>query len=217
MVRDGRMQALVHKEHEPITPFVDRVRELYEQVGVSTILVMGGCGDYFDTADTVIMMRDYQPHDVTRRASEIAQKQPTQRHVETSRPLGAIARRIPLAESFDASRGRRDVKIDAKGKEIIAFGREMIELRHVEQLVDASQTRAIGNAIHLAVERFMDGKATLREIVEELERFLDESLDALDPFRRGERHPGDFACARKQEIGAAINRLRTVQMRQRRR
>ncbi len=217
MVRDGRMQALVHKEHEPITPFVDRVRELYEKVGISTILVMGGCGDYFDTADTVIMMRDYQPHDVTRRASEIAQQQPTQRHVETVRPMGALARRIPLAESFDASRGRRDVKIDVKGKALIAFGRETIELRHVEQLVDASQTRAIGNAIHLAVERFMNGKATLREIVDELERFFDrDGLDALDPFRRGERHPGDFARPRKHEIGAAINRLRTAQMRQRR-
>jgi predicted ABC-class ATPase len=61
MVRDARMQALVHKENEPITPFLDRVRELYERFNVSTVLVMGGCGDYFDVADTVIMMRNYLP------------------------------------------------------------------------------------------------------------------------------------------------------------
>ena len=215
MVRDGRMQALVHKEHEPITPFVDRVRELYDQWGVSTVLVMGGCGDYFDSADTVIMMRNYLPVDVSAQARKIAESQPTRRQIESPRPFDEITRRIPLPESFDASRGRRDVKIDAKGPDLISFGREMIELRHVEQLVDTSQTRAIGHAIHLAGGRFMNPKATLREVVDSLEAFFDrEGLDALDPFRRGDRHPGDFARPRKYEVGAAINRLRTVQVRQ---
>ncbi|MDP6559575.1 MAG: ABC-ATPase domain-containing protein, partial [Candidatus Binatia bacterium] len=63
MVRDARMQALVDKKNEPITPFLDRVRELYEKIGVSTVLIMGGCGDYFDVADAVIMMREYLPCD----------------------------------------------------------------------------------------------------------------------------------------------------------
>ena len=72
MVRDARMQALVQKEHEPITPFLDRVRELYERLGVSTVLAMGGCGDYFDVADRVVMMREYRPVDVTAEAEQIA-------------------------------------------------------------------------------------------------------------------------------------------------
>ncbi len=214
MVRDARMQALVHKTHEPITPFLDRVRELYDRCGVSTILVMGGCGDYFDVADTVIMMRDFLPVDVTAEARQIAASQSSQRRVEAESPWPGSRARAPLAESFDASRGRREVKIDAKARDRILFGREPIDLRYVEQLVDLSQTRAVGYAIHLATSRLMDGQAPLREVLEGVRQMLDErGLDALDPFRRGDAHPGNFARPRTYEIAAAINRLRTVRMR----
>jgi len=215
MVRDARMQALVHKEHEPITPFLDRVRELYDTLGVSTVLVMGGCGDYFDVADTVVMMRDYLPIDATADAQRVAANHATHRARETAQPMTAGAVRVPLAESFDPSRGRRDVKIGARDRDLIRFGNDDIDLRNVEQLVDLSQTRAVGHAIHLATERFMDGKQGLRDVVEALEHFFDvDGLDALDPFHRGDRHPGNFARPRKYEIAAAINRLRTVRMRQ---
>jgi predicted ABC-class ATPase len=215
MVRDARMQALVHKENEPITPFLDRVRELYDLLGVSTILVMGGSGDYFDVADTVIMMRDYLPYDVTDSAKNVASQHKTLRQVETSFPFPKKCERMPLSESFDASRGKRKVKIAAKSKSHIAFGRANIDLQDIEQLVDVSQTRAVGYAIHLATERFMDGKSTLSQVLNSLEQFFDShGLDELDPFHRKERHPGDFARPRRYEIAAAINRLRTVRMNQ---
>jgi predicted ABC-class ATPase len=215
MVRDARMQALVHREHEPITPFLDRVREIYDAAGVSTVLVMGGCGDYFDVADTVILMREYRPHDATQEAREVASRHATSRRVEAPAPLPPVTPRIPLAQSFDASRGRRDVKIDAKSLDLILYGREPIDLRQVEQLLDASQTRAIGNAIHLAAQRFMDGNATLGEVLDALEALLDaEGLDVLDLFHRPEQHPGNLARPRRFEIAAAINRLRSVRMRQ---
>jgi predicted ABC-class ATPase len=67
MIRDARMQALIADEHEPITPFIDRARQLADEHGVSSILVVGGSGDYFDVADHVIAMRDYAPADVTAR------------------------------------------------------------------------------------------------------------------------------------------------------
>ena len=74
---------------------------------------------------------------------------------------------------------------------------------------------AVGNVIHLATERLMNGKATLREVADAVEAFFDHrGLDALDPFHRPERHPGNFARPRKYEITAAINRLRTVRMKQ---
>ncbi len=216
MVRDSRMQALVHKEFEPITPFLDRVRELYETLGISTVLVMGGCGDYFDVADTVIMMHNYLPCDVTAEAKQIARTHTTQRHIETTAPMSHVTSRIPLAESFDPSRGRHEVKIDAKALDLILFGSESIDLGCVEQLVDLSQTRAVGYAIHLANERFMSGEATLREVVDAVEQFFEHhGLDALDPFHHPEHHPGNFARPRKYEIAAVINRLRTVLMRQR--
>ena len=217
MIRDARMQELVRKEHEPITPFLDRVRELYEVFGISTVLVMGGCGDYFDVADTVIMMRDYLPEDVTAEAREIVRSRGSTRRVEAAAPMSAVIPRVPQAGSFDPSRGRREVKIDAVSLDEIRFGRERIDLRYVEQLVDLSQTRAIGRAIHLAAERFMDGAATLREVIDRVDAFLDrEGLDPLDPYHRKGRHPGDLARARRYEIAAAINRLRTVRMVQKR-
>ncbi len=217
MIRDARMQALVSKENEPITPFVDRVRELFEKFGVSTVLVMGGSGDYFDVADTVIMMKEYVPVDVTEEAKRIAATIKTDRKIEAAEPFSSPADRIPLPDSIDPSRGRKEVKIDVKALDVIRFGRETIDLRHVEQVVDISQTRAIGHAIYLALKRFIDGKKCLREIAELLEKFLDrEGLDKLDPFYRPGRHPGNFARPRKYEFIAALNRLRTLKVRQKR-
>jgi predicted ABC-class ATPase len=208
MVRDVRMQKLVHKEFEPITPFIERVREMHEEFNVSTVLVMGGCGDYFDVADTVIMMREYLPQDMTAEAVTVAEDYATGRGRETSPDPQWRLSRIPLPESFDPSRGRKEVKIDAKARDEIIFGTHMIDLRGVEQLVDFSQTRAVGLAIHLAATRFMDGKTPLKTVLQKVDAYLE--LDPLDPFYRPERHPGSLARPRKYEIAAAINRLRAV-------
>ncbi len=215
MVRDARMQKLVAKTQEPITPFVDRIRELFENFGVSTVLVMGGSGDYLDVADTVIQMNDYVPQDVSQAATEVCKALPTHRTVEAAEPFTRITPRTPLPHSFDPSRGKKEVKIDAKNRELILFGKEAIDLRYAEQLVDISQTRAIGYAIYVAVQRFMDSVAPLNEVLDALEHFFDhEGLDALNPFHRKEEHPGNFARPRRFEIAAAINRLRSMQMKQ---
>jgi predicted ABC-class ATPase len=224
MVRDARMQALVHKEHEPITPFVERVRELFCEQGVSTVLVMGGCGDYFVVADHVIVMRDYQPMDATEQAREIAKSVAHPRALEAPGPMTASAPRVPVAASFDARRGRRDVKIDAVERDRIRYGEETLDLRGLEQLVDWSQTRAIGLAIHLATQRFMQRGETLADVLDALDALLDRAgLDVLDPHqqltapesRGGDepgRHPGRLARPRRFEIAASINRLRTLRM-----
>lgn len=215
LVRDARMQALVHKENEPITPFADRVRDLYDKLAVSTILVMGGSGDYFDVADKVIMMRDFLAHDVTAEAREVAKAYPTKRRDEVMTPFTMPTARIALPESFNPSRGRQELKINAKGLDLIIYGSDPIDLHRVEQLVDWSQTNAVGYAIHLAAERIMSSQTTLRKVVDALEEFFNQGgLEELDPFRRGENHPGNFARPRAYEIAAAINRLRTVRMRQ---
>ncbi len=216
LVRDARMQALVAKRDEPITPFLERVRELHSRLGVSTLLVMGGCGDYFDVADRVIAMRGFEPFECTAEAREIAASAPSARRHEAGHPLEAPRCRIPLARSFDASRGRRDVRIDARGRDALLFGSEEIDLRGVEQIVDPSQTRAIGYALHRAATQLLDGEPSLRELLERLETWLaSEGLDALDPFHRPGTHPGELARPRGLEIAAAINRLRTLRVEQR--
>ena len=213
MVRDARMQLLVHKDQEPITPFVDRVRELYDSLGVSTVLVMGGSGDYFDVANTIIKMQDYCPYDVGNLARDIVDEHPTKRQVDALEPFGQVTARMPQAASFNASRGRKEVKIDARARDLLIYGSDSIDLRYVDQLVETSQTGAVGHAIYLANQSMMSCNATLQDVVERLELFFDQNgLDALDPFYRKENHPGNFSRPRKYEIAAAINRLRTLKL-----
>ncbi|PIE32179.1 ATPase [candidate division KSB3 bacterium] len=207
MIRDERMQELVAKEKEPITPFVDKVRQLYQDYGVSTILVMGGSGDYFDVADTVIAMDSYIPYDVTIRAREIIQQHKTKRQEEGGTHFGDIVGRIPQPKSFDASRGKRDVKIDVKGLHTLIYGTTTLDLSSLEQLVDLSQTRAIGDIILYYSRKYAEKKLTLREGLEQLFSDLEtQGVDLLSP-----RKLGSYAMPRIFEVAAAINRLRTLQ------
>ncbi|MFC1944558.1 ABC-ATPase domain-containing protein [Chloroflexota bacterium] len=207
MIRDHRMQELVSKDKEPITPFIDKVRQLYQDIGISTILVMGGSGDYFDVANHVICMMEYKPLDLTEQARVIAEKYRAERNPEGGEHFGRISERIPLANSFDPSKGKREVKISSKGLQSIAFGTHSIYLGAVEQLVDTSQTRAIGDAIYYAT-KFMDGARTLREVVNAVLIDMEKSLDLLSPMP-----VGDYATFRGLELTAAINRLRTLSVR----
>ncbi len=208
MIRDRRMQELVAKTGEPITPFIDRVRELYETYNTSSILVMGGSGDYFEVADTVILMDSYVPEDATPRAKKIATAHEAQRSVEVDRPLGVLRRRRPLPASLDPSKGRRDAKISARGLKTIVFGRHDIDVGAVEQFVDSGQLQAVGQALYVARERFMDGRADLGTIADRMEELLAKhGLDALDS-----RRSGVYVRFRKQEFMAALNRLRTLRV-----
>lgn len=221
MVRDAKMQALIQPRDEPITPFLDRIRELFDGFGISTVLVMGGSGDYFEVADAVIEMKAYRAGDVTAQAKEIAEHNPVRRCGDPRAALRRPNDRIPDPASFDARRGRRDTKISARDREEIVYGTTEIDLRAVEQLFDPSQTRAIGAAIHLAVSSMMNNNETLSEVLDALDRFFDEQgLDPLDHIQRSrprseqrsEKHPGSFARPRRFEIAAAINRMRTLRL-----
>ena len=207
MIRDERMQSLVAKEKEPITPFIDKVKQLYLDLGVSTILVMGGSGDYFDVADTVIMMDEYLPRDRTEAARSIAQSYSTRRKFEGGERFGTVKDRRPLPDSFDPRKGKKNqARISARSIDSIAFGRHYIDLSQVEQLVDISQTRAIGDIIHYAVKNYMNGERTLREILDLVEADLDrDGMDVICPYLKG-----NYARPRRYEIAAAINRLRTL-------
>ncbi|MCL6635278.1 MAG: ABC-ATPase domain-containing protein [Peptococcaceae bacterium] len=208
MIRDARMQALVARDREPITPFVDKVRQLYTDMSVSTILVMGGSGDYFDAADLVIMMDQYRPSVVTGRAREIAGEKPTGRRPEGGAGFGRIRHRIPLRQGFNPERGGR-TKVDAKGLHTIVFGTSTIELSFLEQLVDASQTRAIADLILYLSRKYVDDRRTLSQLLQAVYGEMEEKgLDVISPFYG--RHPGDYAMPRPQEVAGAVNRLRTL-------
>ncbi len=208
MIRDARMQALVAAAKEPITPFIDKVRQLYSELGVSTILVMGGSGDYFDAADLVIAMEEYRPRVVTAQAKSIAQKMPTGRKAEGGASFGRVRHRIPLKASFNPERGGR-VKADAKGLHTIVLGRTVLDLSFVEQLVDESQTRAIASLLLYIGKKYVDGQRALLEVLQAaFSDIEDKGLDIISPFCG--MHPGDYALPRLFEAAAAVNRLRTL-------
>jgi predicted ABC-class ATPase len=214
MVRDARMQSLVAKEKEPITPFIDRVREFADTINISTIIVMGGSGDYFSTADHVIMMDSFTPLDVTAKAAEIVRTFPSGRKNEIPGAFKRPRARIPLPTSFPSPVGGKPLKVQAKGLHHIRFEKNTIDLSSLEQLADVSQTRGIAAAMVYALRYLIDGKRSLREIVEKIAEVIDEKgPDCLC----GAGYPwGDIARPRILEIAAAVNRLRVVRMKQRR-
>ena len=203
MIRDERMQKLVPKEKEPITPYIDKAKQLYEKYNVSTLLVIGGSGAYFDIADTVICMHEYEPFDMTKCAKEICEKDKIKRDAEGGNDFGEITKRRPKKESINPYKGHKK-KISASLKSI-QLGSEKLDLSYVEQLAHESQTRAISHALVYAI-KYMDGELTINEIVETvLEDIEQKSLDVLSPSLKG-----DFALFRKLELASALNRHRSL-------
>ena len=208
MIRDRRMQLLVAKNQEPITPFIDKVRQLYTDYGVSTILVMGGSGDYFDVADTVIAMENFQPQEVTTRAREIASLYPTERRPEGGKQFGLLTPRVLSPDSLNPSRGRHSVRWKVRDVDSIVFGTHDIDLSAVEQIAEPGQLRAIAAAMVYAQQQYLDGQRTLAEIVDRVMADIEaKGLNLLTPFPEG-----DLVMFRRFELVAAINRLRTLKM-----
>lgn len=209
MIRDQRMQQIVKKNQEPITPFIDKVRQLFTDHDISTILVMGGSGDYFAVAGHIIQMNAYQPHDVTETARRVAAEAGSGRREEGGAHFGTIRNRNPLAGSFNPCKGNNKFKIAGRGVHSIQFGEENIDIADLEQLVDPSQSNALGYAIHYAL-RYMDGIRTLREVAEQVAEDIKKGgLDILTPYIMGEN-----AGFRPLDLAGAINRMRSLQVRQ---
>ena len=208
MIRDKRMQALIAKEQEPITPFIDKVRQLYADYGVSTILVMGGSGDYFAVADTVIAMHNFQPEDVTEKAKAIAQQYTDTRTPEGGENFGKITPRIPLPESIDPSRGQRQVRTKVRDLDEMVFGTEDIDLSSIEQIVDRAQLKAIAQAMVYARRRYIDKHRIMAEILDLVMADIESGgLDILTQFPQC-----DLAMFRRFELAAAIARLRSLKI-----
>lgn len=230
MIRDRRMQMLVSKDKEPITPFISKIRALYEDKGVSSVLVIGGVGDYFGVADTVIMMDAYAPVDVTERAREIAaefdaaesaQKLHGSLGVNPLVPPSGVKREVEEekseAELFGDPRQRVPdysrvecgdrVKVKQSGVDKIVYDREEIDLVCVEQIADASQTRAIGDCILFLARRGRVSSSLSAELAE-LDTLFDgaNGLDVLC----GSRLHGCYARPRRFEVAAALNRFRSM-------
>ena len=207
MVRDELMQRVVHRDMEPITPFIDRIRELYDRHGLSTILVAGSSGSYFHVADCVIQMDRYIPRDITALAKGEAAAFPLARACLEPAPDPDFRRCPQPSPEFRA--GER-VKLKALGRDGVSINRETIDLRYVEQLVDGEQAAALGFCLVYAQQHLFSRGWELRRVVEELDRLMEEKgLEALwdSPYS-----VCFLARPRKQEIFACFNRCRSLRL-----
>lgn len=203
MVRDELMQRVIHRTMEPITPFLERVEELYHQDGISTILVAGSSGAYFHAAQHIIQMDRYVPRDITALAKREAEAFPVVREKLEIAPTPNFHRCPKQAGEF--RRGER-IKLKTMGRDGVSINRETIDLRHVEQLVDSEQLTALGYCVVYAQQHLLDGKHTLQQVVEELDRLMEKNgLGALN-------ETAFLARPRTQELYACFNRYRALQM-----
>jgi len=205
MIRDQRMQALVAPDKEPITPLVRRVRYLYQRHGVSSVIVMGGSGDYFDVADTVIMLDAYEPRDVTAEARALARPAPA---AEPGIAFLQATTRCPLANALSPARGNRPLKIDTRDHNSLLYGSHYIDLAQVEQLIDIGQARSIGLMIHYFAQHYVqDESQRCDNLIDGLRKTLrDAQRYGLDHF--SEYKVGNLAMPRLHELAAAVNRIR---------
>ena len=207
MIRDELMQRVIHRDMEPITPFIERIRELYDDYGISTVIVAGSSGAYFHVADTIIQMDRYVPKDITAYAKKEAESYPAVSGPETP------AKRPDFHRCPRAGKGFREndrIKMKTMGREAVMINKETIDLRYVEQITDSEQVTALGYCMRYAQKHIMDGRKDLRQIVDELEQVIEKGT--LAALCESSSSISCMAMPRRQEIFACFDRYRSLKM-----
>lgn len=216
MVRDELMQSVVERSAEPITPLIDRIRELYEGYGISSVIVAGSSGAYFYKADCILQMNRYEPVDITELAKEKAAAYAKRYGQEME---GSLSEQKLLHECVmpafarvpqKCARKQERIKIKSFGRDGVQLNKETIDLRYVEQLVDAEQLTALGYLLSYAKAHLMDGNRTLTEIVDRLLAVMGEK--GLREICESSYLPAGLAMPRRQEIFACFNRYRGLSL-----
>ena len=206
LIRDSRMRELVAADREPITPLVDRITALFRRRGVSTVMVMGGSGDYLDVADRVLLMDAYHLRDVTEQARRVVADQP--RPLTELEDFAAPRQRVPEPAPPRTRRG--PVRTRAQGTSTLVLDREDIDISDVGGVTDPGQAEAIAHALRALLEQRFDGASPLRECLDDLEALLDdEGLDALTDERE---RPAFLVRPRMVDVGAAVSRYRKLEL-----
>lgn len=207
MIRDELMKKVVHRESEPITPLIDRIRSLYEKHGISSIIVAGSSGSYFQAADCIIQMDHYVPREITEFAKSEADKFYAVHDAAPKYQYPVFERKVKEDRSF---KNNNRIKIKTMGRDLVSINHDTVDLRSVEQLIDGEQLLTLGYMIQFANIHLFDGKKSMREVVE----ILDDSIDqrGFAAICEGHNIPSDLARPRKQEIFACLNRYRSLNM-----
>ena len=226
MVRDDLMQEVIRREKEPITPFLERARDLYSQAGISTILVAGSSGAFFYIADKILQMDCYRPVDITERVKALCGEHQAPR---TQAPGFAVPSWNGAWEGKAAGGrrsgdgrdrgygnrggrsggreqgGRERAKIKTFGRDSFSLDRETVDLRYVEQLADSEQTAGLAYLLRYCLEQAADGRRSLTQVVDLAWNTLKKQ--GWEPFCSS-YVPCGLAKPRKQEFFACLNRYR---------
>ena len=216
MIRDELMQRVVCREEEPITPFIERARFLYEKCGISSILVAGSSGAYFYIADTILQMDRYVPKDITEFAKKEAGQYASAAAAVQGRPA---VQKLPdpalpsfqRVPTYNIALRRDDrLKTRTRGTDDVQLGHENIDLRYLEQLADQEQTAALSYILALAEKNLLDGRKTMTQLVDAICALMDQK--GLAGLSSGGYLPTDLAMPRRQEIFACFNRYRGLKL-----
>lgn len=204
MIRDELMQKVICREEEPITPFIERVNSMYQDLGISSVIVAGSSGSFFQIADTIIQMREYIPYDITAKAKQAA----------TDYPALTISKQFPESESKrmpkpnTALKKEQRLKMKTMGTHEMLLAKDSIELRYLEQLIDSEQTNSLAYALKYMELHLMNGQKTIPQLLDAIEKLVEEKgLEAL--FDR-EYVRSSLAAPRRQELAGCINRYRKL-------
>lgn len=203
MIRDSIMQKLVVKDKEPITPYIDVAKNLYSKLGISTILVVGSCGDFFDIADLIIQMDNYEPFEVTEKAKALSKGNNHNQDINIDINFNRVLQKGTIEQ------GLKGIKIKTFGTDGISINKENIDLRAVEQIVDTEQLNTIGTLMKYIEKNMMNRQLTLRETIKEAYKELENGMLNIDDTKGGS---GSLAKVREQEILCAYNRFRKLKV-----
>lgn len=207
MIRDELMQRVIHRDMEPITPFIDRILELYQVYGISTVIVAGSSGAYFHIADTIIQMDRYEPKEITKLAKETAKDFPAMSGMENPAEKPVFIRCPRQGRGFKPN---DRIKMKTMGKEMVQLNRENIDLRYVEQLADIEQVSALGYCVRYAEKHLFQGKDTIQNVVDKLEEKI--CREGLSSLCESNASVANLAMPRRQEIFACLNRYRGLNL-----
>lgn len=218
MIRDTMMKKLIR--HEPITPYTDRVQELAEgRPDVSSILVIGGSGEYLGVADRVYRMDDFHITDATTEANHVWQEstgvtpEDHRAAIQTETEKGNWQQKRHLTgthfSSYPARSGTERLQVDPLG--VIRIGDETIDIRDIHGLATYEQQNAAAFLLRYLMLRrdkvAANIDATLDEVyqkleVEGIETVFSSFFVDCDRF---------LELPRKRDVKAVLYRMRLVE------
>ena len=212
MIRDALMRKLI--KNEPIIPFTERVRELSER-GVSTVLVIGGSGEYLTVADKIYMMKDFQPVDVTEHAKNLQENHPEKEKIPSADWSQGKIYRCGGFDSHPGGYGKETLRVFDLG--VMIVGAEELDLRGLHNVVSPRQLHGLGFILRAIMAKNAPDSFSNPEKALDIEKEVDEIFGKIEAEGLDCVYSGSFAdmkrfvdLPRREEVMQAISRLRTL-------